>query len=136
MIKILNNIQEIDYGNLPEETFRIEYKDIYNEVENNDYKALSVVRGKTGVYLFLSEDKKEVLYVGEAHKQTLEERIKQHFKDKDSGGLRNKLEGQGNELEKLNQSILYCFVVKSEDIKEILFFEKYLIARCRPRFNF
>ena len=113
----------------------IEYECIYNVKSNNNYLYLKPYEKQHGVYMFVARDMKSVLYVGKADIQTLSQRIKQHFNDKDTGGLRTKL--KGIQINKLNDSILYviCMGDKKAD-RNISFLECYLIAKFMPEFNF
>ena len=81
--------------------FRVcRYKDVYNKNGINDYSAMDTgldqAKDMPGLYVFVIEHDesgraKEVLYIGESHANPLPKRIKQHFRDKDTGGLRMKL---------------------------------------------
>lgn len=60
-------------------------------------------------------------------------RVIQHFKNKDSGGLRCKLDEKQKEI--LEESSLYYMIVDGGK-RKMLFLEALLIGSIRPRFNF
>lgn len=127
---------KIKYGTL---TFQkilgpVKYDCIYNKDKKNSYQALSAAKDSHGIYFFVSSNDDTVLYIGEAHGQTVYERIQQHFRDKDSGGLRNKLSEP--EKDDLYRSSVYIYECNEIEKRELLYAECFLIGKCKPQFNF
>ena len=60
-------------------------KPFSSQGERNDYKIFEEVKDRYGVYIFIDQSS-NVLYVGEAHKQSLKKRIQQYYTKKNSGG--------------------------------------------------
>ena len=112
----------------------IDYMDIYQKSPNktNDLSHLKPFSSMHGVYFFADHTGK-VLYVGEAHEQSLKDRISQHFQE-GTGGLRYKLRNDSSKLKELERSVLYVFPVDkpSDSIKDI---EAALIRLYQPQFN-
>ncbi len=129
--------EKIEYGT---STFKlivnpIKYTDMYKEEKNNTYRAMKDAKGKHGIYIFATSTK--VLYVGDAHKQDLYNRIPQHFTDGNSGGCRKKLSNP--EKMTLKKSNVYIYAPEDgEEIEklEIKYVESYCIGKYRPLFNF
>jgi len=110
----------------------------------NSYNAdcWSLLKKTHGIYMFINSSESKVLYIGEAHKQTLKTRISQHFHSRDKGGLTYKLNNSSDELvhtlyKSLEKSVLYVIKANPETLsKEILYFESFLIGALRPPINF
>ena len=49
------------------------------ENQNNNYSTFENIKSDYGVYIFQNKTSSTVLYIGEATKQTLKNRIKQNF---------------------------------------------------------
>lgn len=112
------------------------YKEMYKEYKNNYYEEIKEFKNRYGVYIFM--EKECCLYVGEAFRQDLPTRIKQHFRDGDKGGLRHKLRNNVKALKRLSASKLIVVPVcqNKKDAREIHFLESFLIAKLRPEINF
>lgn len=114
------------------------YSEIYHKKANNknDYSLIENDACLPGIYFFVESE--QVIYVGEAHDRCLLERVKQHFKDGDTGGLRRKLTdaGEVSLLSRLEKSELFLFPMQEATKREILFAEKYLIGLYRPIINY
>ena len=93
---------------------QIGYKQIYKSLLNdkNDYSMITKFNEIAGLYFFVSNNC-DLLYIGQS--SNLSERIKQHFQDNDSGGLRYKLQNQPELLEEINDSTLYVFPYKGSE---------------------
>ena len=59
---------------------------IINGQKKNSYSNLNNITNLYGVYIFQNKLTNEILYVGKAEKQTLKERVRQHFVESDTGG--------------------------------------------------
>ncbi len=114
------------------------YSDCYRKKSINNYMLINTKikekNYKNGVYFFKLNDK--YLYVGESHTDRLSERIKQHFCQGDTGGLRQKLNGNIEEMDMLEKSVLYCYFHKGLNMKDIKYLESKLIGTKKPLFNF
>ena len=112
----------------------IDYMDIYQKAPNktNDLSYLNPFSSLHGIYFFV-EHNGNVIYVGEAHEQSLKDRISQHFQE-GTGSLRYKLKHSLSKLRKLEHSVLYVFPIDkpSDIIKDI---EAALIKLYQPQFN-
>ena len=112
----------------------IDYMNIYQKGKNgrNDLSALNQFSSSHGIYFFANHTG-VVIYVGEAHDQSLKDRISQHFQE-GTGSLRTKLKKFPRDLEELSTSVLYVFPVKNtvDSIKNI---EAALIRLYQPKFN-
>lgn len=122
---------------------KVEYSDIFRKGHKNDYSKIKDVKEHCGVYVF--ENKNKVIYVGQASGRCLYERLKQHFTDRDTGGLRYKLYRANNTCRELENSSLTIYKISKiasngkindAERKEILFLETYLIAKHNPKYNF
>lgn len=133
-IKKIQTYEDKLYTRWLKNMIKISYGSIYKNGSRNSYENIYKYKNKYGVYVFSNKD--VVLYVGEASIQDLYTRIQQHFKDKDTGGLRHKLRKDELKLEKLFLSDLYIIPMGTEDDREILFMENFLISKLRPEFNY
>lgn len=133
----LENKYDTNYSSyLAKKSDGIKYSDIYKFPSRNNYEELQEFKKENGAYLFIEDNTNTVLYVGEAATQPLYVRVKQHFVNSDTGGLRYKLRKNKNSLKRLNESKLYIIPLSGGDKREILFFEYYLISKFQPAFNF
>lgn len=120
------------------------YNDHYNDKKKTQLK--NPVLKKEGLYLFVNDDG-EIIYVGSSHDRELMERVRQHFNDGDTGGLRKKLSPE--QLHELEHSTLYaCGLyeglddkkldenLKCECIRDIKLSESLLIGTLRPKYNY
>ena len=122
-------------------TFQFKYACLYNEIrteseiENNDFGLLEKndELKRKGIYLFVSNSK--VIYVGCVKERILIKRIKQHFEDNDTGGLRYKLRDSLDLLDLLGQSTLY-YLPLDLTAQEIQFKENLLIGLLCPIMNY
>lgn len=120
--------------------FACKYLEVYKQGtnENNDFYLLNSNKElqKKGVYLFLSENKR-IIYIGccysDEKNRNIIDRVKQHFRDGDTGSIRRKLNSEQKLI--LENSSLYYLILEN-DIREILFTEALLIGSIRPEFNF
>ncbi|MEF9951371.1 MAG: hypothetical protein RR840_03915 [Clostridium sp.] len=141
-IRLINESEFItlSYGEISSFEKKIE------NIGHNNYEKLLNGREKQGLYIFYLKD--EILYVGENHmvneKWDLSERLKQHFKIGDKGGLLYKFSNGNKEIAlRLRNSLiandvkLTYFTFNDRKTKqEILFFESYLIGVLKPKYNF
>lgn len=109
------------------------YSDIKkNKNGKNDYSIINEKADGSGLYAFIN-CKGEILYIGVAYGRKISYRVGQHFRDKDSGSLKNKLvDDQKKELE--DSSLYICKINGGK--RELLFEEAYHIGLCKPKFNF
>lgn len=115
-------------------TFLCNYKDCYNAKGGSDLSIIKKTAVQKGLYAFINKDG-VVIYIGTAHDRNLSERIAQHFRKEDTGGLRKKLSGNDNSIRELENSSLYiCLIDQTE--QNLLFEEAYLIGKIKPKFNF
>ena len=103
---------------------------------NNNYSMIdSKISGRfdklSGLYAFVN-DNGEIIYIGESHDRPLSCRIKQHFRSKDTGGLRYRLSHEG--IMELERSTLYVCPLKLGK-NEIQTIERELITTYAPKFN-
>ena len=127
----INNSEKIILGNHLF-TFLCKYNDCYNKNCRNNYSIIKDNANEKGLYAFINENN-TIIYIGAAYDRELYKRITQHFRAKDTGGLRMKLSDiYIRELE--NSSLYICKINESK--RDILFKESFLIGLYRPKFNF
>lgn len=109
-----------------------DYKECYQREMNNNYTKLQKHKdiNKSGLYMFIK--KNEILYIGQS--TNFLNRLRQHFLDKDTGGLRYKLQTKNISLVDLENSTLYICPRKI-DSKELLYEESLLIGYFKPKYN-
>ena len=118
------------------------YSECYKEgPKRNDYNKMDakLFGNDKGLYSFV-DDNGEILYIGVAYDRDLKERVVQHFRRKDTGGLLFKLDGNDSYIEMLKNSTLYIYKYLQNNNKnlkrELLFIEAYLIGLYKPKLNF
>ena len=112
----------------------ISYMHIFQKTQNqkNNLSYLNPFASVCGIYYFVNYHG-DVLYIGEAHIQSLKDRISQHFQE-GTGGLRYKLRNSPSKLRELEDSMLFVFPIEKspEEIKDI---EAALVKLYQPPFN-
>lgn len=106
----------------------------------NDYSCFREMIGKFGVYVFQDKLTGEVLYVGEAHKQDLKDRITQNYTERDTGGTFRKnycCDEKSFEDFKalLSNSTLKAISIATDSKILIGAIEAILISALKPKYN-
>ena len=114
-------------------------KPFSSEDGTNDYEIFDAVKGRYGVYVFVDESN-DFLYVGEAHYQSLKERITQNYTENDTGGTfrENWCEQEGDFGDFKNNLGKWRVVTVSTSIRNddwIQPFESELIELLKPKYN-
>ena len=109
------------------------------EGTDNDYKIFDDIDNRYGVYIFVDESGR-ALYAGEAHRQSLKERITQNYTEGDTGGTFRKNWCEKNkDFSKFKKELCkWRLVTISTCNKEknwIHIFEKALIVFLAPEYN-
>ena len=113
--------------------------DVIKDEEHNNYSNFKAINNEYGVYIFQNKNSNEILYIGQAKKQTLKERIIQNFKQKDNGGTFRK-----NYIKKENSNFSsFKDLIKSSEViviacpQNIIItaLEAILINILKPKYN-
>ncbi len=116
------------------------FSNIYKKIGNNDFSILKPLEEFYGIYIFRQKDNKDILYIGCATIQDLRIRIRQHLKEKDTGGT-----FRINYMKKNNcifdnfkiyiENNIQMFIIKFTDISTIESSEATLITKLEPKYN-
>lgn len=109
--------------------------------KKNDFTCFNQLVGKRGVYVFTDNLTNEILYVGEAHKQDLKNRIAQNYTELDTGGsFRDKYIQQEKasylDFKKFLQQCRINFIfLNNSSEKSIRDAEEQTIIMLKPKYN-
>lgn len=102
------------------------------------------VLNNTGIYFFVNGEK--VIYIGQSSSKIKKDsnwsmccRIKQHFKDTDSGSILNRIPKENLIKDKRTLLVavpIFCINDAAEMQRNLLFLESYLIGIYRPKYNY
>ena len=107
---------------------------------NNDYGFFRGVESRYGVYVFVDKSN-SVLYVGEAHEQSLKDRITQNYTKDDTGGTfrDNWQEEEGRSFEDFKSALgdwrIVTVSIPTKNKAWNRMFEGVLIYVLKPRYN-
>jgi len=121
-IKIINNLSNV-----------------ITDDRNNNYENFEIINNDYGVYIFKEKDTNKILYIGEAKKQTLKDRIIQNFKENDTGGTfrKNYIEQENANFNDFKNLIKTTEIITIVCPKNIIIsaLEAILINVLKPNYN-
>jgi predicted GIY-YIG superfamily endonuclease len=106
-----------------------------------DYACFNEMIGKFDVYVFQNKTTNQVLYVGQAYKQNLKDRITQHYTKNDSGGTfrKNFCDTEEKSFQDfqilLNKSSIKAIAIDKESEILIDAIKSILISVLKPKYN-
>lgn len=106
---------------------------------NNNYSNLEAIKDSYGVYIFQNKLSYEIIYIGEAKKQTLKEQVVQNFTKSDSGGTfrDNYIEEKDCNFKEFSDYIKEMRIIVIECPQNIIILarESILINVLKPKYN-
>ena len=112
---------------------------VITDDRNNNYANFEIINNDYGVYIFKEKDTSKILYIGEAKRQTLKERIIQNFKENDTGGTfrKNYIERENTNFNDFKNLIKTTEIITIVCPKNIIIsaLEAILINVLKPNYN-
>ena len=116
------------------------FQNMYKKARNNNFSILKPLEKSHGIYIFRQKNNKDILYIGCATDQDLRTRIRQHLKEKDTGGTfrinyieKNKY--KFDDFKKYIENNIEIFIIKLTDTSTIKSKETILISKFEPKYN-
>ena len=138
MNKLKNQVQKLLKTDYQWNQNISDFSEVYKTESNNDFSILKPLEDKIGIYFFLKNNN-EILYIGYTINQDLRIRIRQHLKEKDSGGRFriNYMSKNNVTFEKFKELIINDIKILSISIKkeDIEISESDLIEYFKPKYN-